>query len=78
MDTAQVYFIFWLYWRANGANTFVYVSGIIITCTYATNELYTFNLNQKNSLQRLQNRGMRIVLKWKSYTPIKLKLEVLE
>lgn len=44
---------------------------------YCSTMLYLLNKNQLQCLQKLQNRGMRIILKCNRYTPIKSMLETL-
>lgn len=39
--------------------------------------LYMFNMNQMQGLQKLQNRGMRVILRASRYTPISSMLKVL-
>lgn len=45
---------------------------------YCASILYLFNLNKLNQLQKLQNRGMRIILKTSRLTPISFMLKSLE
>lgn len=44
---------------------------------YCASIIYLFNLNKLNSLQKLQNRGMRVILKTSRLTPIKSMLNSL-
>lgn len=45
---------------------------------YCASLLFLFDLNKINALQKLQNRGMRIILQCNRYTPIAVMLAALE
>ena len=45
---------------------------------YCSTIMYLFDLNKISQLQRLQNRGMRIILKCNRFTPINTMLSTLE
>lgn len=56
----------------------VYTSVVRPHFEYCASILYMFNLNKLSQLQKLQNRGMRIILKCNKYTPITFMLSALQ
>lgn len=56
----------------------VYQSIIQPHFDYCSSVLYQFNLNKLAQIQKLQNRGMRIILKTNRYTPINIMLTTLQ